>query len=62
MKTETITLRVEPEIKEAMRIAAKRDRRSMTGLIEVLVEKHCDEVGIEIAYPGEEKKNAKSKN
>ena len=47
-KTATLNLRIDPVLKEAVRIAALQDQRSIANLIEVLIRKHCDEVGISI--------------
>lgn len=47
-KTTTLNLRVDPALKEAIREAANRDHRSIANMIEVLIRKHCDEVGISI--------------
>lgn len=40
-KTMTVTLRVTPQLKAAAEVAADRDHRSLTGLIEVLILNHC---------------------
>ena len=47
-KTTTLNLRVDPGIKEAIRVAAERDHRSIANMIEMLIRKHCDEAGISI--------------
>ena len=47
-KTATLNLRIDPILKEAARIAAMRDQRSVANMIEVLIRKHCEEVGIPI--------------
>ncbi len=47
-KTATLNLRIDPTIKEAVRIAAERDHRSIANLIEVLIRKHCEAAGIPI--------------
>ena len=47
-KTTTMNLRVDPAIKEAIREAAYQDNRSIANMIEVLIRRHCDEVGITI--------------
>ena len=47
-KKSTLNLRLDPYIKEAIRIAALQDNRSITNMIEVLIRKHCAEVGITI--------------
>jgi len=43
-----MNLRVDRAIKEAVREAAQRDNRSIANLIEVLIRRHCEEVGIPI--------------
>lgn len=47
IKTSVMTLRVSPEIKAAAELAAARDHRSVTSLIEVLILNHCKSVNIE---------------
>ena len=47
-KTATLNLRIDPVLKEAARIAALRDHRSVANLIEVLIRQHCEEQGISI--------------
>ena len=47
-KTATLNLRINPGLKEAVRIAAKRDHRSIANMIELLIRQHCEQVGIAI--------------
>lgn len=47
-KTTTLNLRVDPIIKEAVREAAIRDNRSIANMIEVLIRRHCESVGIPV--------------
>ncbi len=47
-KTATLNLRIDPFLKEAVREAALRDSRSVANMVEVLIRKHCEEVGISI--------------
>ena len=47
-KDATLNLRIDPAIKEAIREAARRDHRSIANMIELLIRKHCEEVGIAI--------------
>jgi hypothetical protein len=42
-----MTLRVSPEVKAAAELAAERDHRSVTSLIEVLILNHCKSLNIE---------------
>lgn len=53
-KTTTLTLRVTPELKAAAEVAADRDHRSLTGLIEVLLLNHCKNQDIPIVAPKKE--------
>jgi hypothetical protein len=48
LKTSTLNLRIDPAIKEAARIAALRDQRSVANLIEYLIRRHCQSAGIPI--------------
>jgi hypothetical protein len=48
IKTATMTLRIDPEIKAAAEKAAARDRRSLTNLVEVLLVNHCRSLNL---YP-----------
>jgi hypothetical protein len=48
IKTATVTLRVDPEIKAAAEKAAAYDRRSLTNLVEVLLVNHCRSLNL---YP-----------
>ena len=47
-KTATLNLRIDPVLKEVVRGAALLEQRSVANLIEVLITKHCKEVGITI--------------
>lgn len=47
-KTATLNLRIDPTIKEAVRIAATEDHRSIANLIELLIRRHCEANNIPI--------------
>ena len=47
-KTATLNLRINPVLKEAIRIAAVDDHRSVANLIEILIRQHCEAKGIQI--------------
>jgi hypothetical protein len=47
-KVATLNLRIDPALKEAARIAALREHRSIANLIEVLIRRHCEDNGISI--------------
>ena len=46
--TTTLTLRIEPKLKEALRTAADREHRSIANMIEVLIREYCGKSGITI--------------
>ena len=47
-KTTTLTFRIEPGLKEALRMAADREHRSIANMIEVLIRDYCGRCGITI--------------
>jgi hypothetical protein len=47
-KTATLNLRINPILKEALRIAAKQEHRSIANMVEVLIRQHCEAVGVSI--------------
>lgn len=59
----TLTFRIDPNLKEALRSAAESDHRSIANMVEVMIREHCARVGISIEEarsqaPGN-KKNSK---
>ena len=52
-KTTTLTFRIEPELKEALRTAAQQEHRSIANMVAVLIRDYCGRKGIEIAKEGE---------
>jgi hypothetical protein len=52
-KTATLNLRIDPAIKEAVRIAALREHRSVANLIELLIREHCKAAHVEIPTQAE---------
>lgn len=59
-KTATVTFRIDPAVKEALRTAAAREHRSIANMVEVLIREYCGRNGITIPeqgdLPGDEKK------
>jgi len=53
-KTETLTIRITPAVKSALRTAATRDHRSLTNMVEVMIRDYCAREGIEIVEPAPE--------
>jgi len=59
-KTATLTFRIDPALKEALRTAAQQEHRSIANMVEVLIRDYCGRNGIPIKQPtsktGAEKK------
>ncbi|MDA8118894.1 MAG: hypothetical protein M0Z85_02330 [Gammaproteobacteria bacterium] len=51
-KTTTLTFRIEPRLKDALRTAAAREHRSIVNMVEVLIQDYCGRNGIAISDPG----------
>ncbi len=47
-KTATLTFRVDPDLKEALRTAAHQEHRSIANMVEVLIRDYCESKGIAI--------------
>jgi|TARA_B110000259_G_scaffold140325_1_gene158045 hypothetical protein len=47
-KTATLNLRIDPFLKEALRVAALQEHRSIANMIEVMIREHCANKGISI--------------
>lgn len=47
-KTATVTFRIDPGVKEALRIAAAQDHRSIANMVEVMIRDYCGRNGIAI--------------
>lgn len=55
-KTATLTFRIDPGLKEALRAAAGLEHRSIANMVEVLIRDYCEQRGIAIP-PSEEADN-----
>ena len=51
-KTTTLTFRIEPSLKEALRTAAVHEHRSIANMVEVLIRDWCSRNGIAIPEQG----------
>ena len=51
-KTTTLTFRIEPGLKKALRTAAEREHRSIANMVEVMIRDHCEREGIAIPEQG----------
>jgi hypothetical protein len=47
-KTSTLTFRINPVLKEALRTAAEHEHRSIANMVEVLIRDYCGRNGISI--------------
>jgi len=50
-KTATLTFRIDPGVKEALRTAAQQEHRSIANMVEVLIRDYCGRNGIPIEEP-----------
>jgi len=46
-KTEVVNLRMSPRVKELLRLAAAYERRSLSNMLEVLIEDFCKDRGLQ---------------
>lgn len=47
-KTTTLTFRIEPGLKEAVRAAAELEHRSIANMIEIMIRDYCGRAGVSI--------------
>ena len=47
-KTATLNLRIDPFLKEALRVAAMQEHRNIANMVEVMIREHCESKGISI--------------
>ena len=57
VKTATLTFRIVPGLKEALRSAADQEHRSIANMIEVLIRNYCEQHGIAIPRSDDTKNN-----
>lgn len=55
-KTTTLTFRIDPEFKEALRNAARLEHRSIANMVEVMIRDYCEQRGIDTS-PSDEAAN-----
>ncbi len=51
VKTETITVRIDPAVKAGLKAAAEQEHRSIANMVEVLIRDYCGRNGIPIEVP-----------
>lgn len=47
-KTATLTLRIDPGVKEGLRIIAEKEHRSLANMIEVIIRDYCARNGVTV--------------
>lgn len=52
IKSATLNLRIDPILKEVLRIAAEKEHRSIANMVEILIRQHCEAKGIPIPEQG----------
>lgn len=52
LKTETMTVRIEPAVKQGLKALAAREHRSIANMVEVLIRDYCGRNGISISEQG----------
>lgn len=48
-KTATLSFRIEPGLKEALRTAAEQEHRSIANMVEVMIREYCGRAGVAIS-------------
>lgn len=60
LKDETLSIRTSADVKQLLRMAAERERRSIASMVEVLILTYAQQHGLEAnAIPADESKNNK---
>ena len=65
-KTTTLTFRIEPGLKEALRTAAEQEHRSIANMVEVMIRDYCGRSGVtiheqDVLIPDSQKPTKRSK-
>ena len=47
-KTSTLTFRIEPALKDALRAAAEKEHRSIANMVAVMIRDYCGRHGVQI--------------
>jgi len=51
LKSTNLNLRIAPEVREGLRLAADKEHRSVSNMVEYLIVQYCQTNGIEIQKP-----------
>ena len=60
-KTTTLTFRIEPALKEALRTAAEQEHRSIANMVAVLIMDYCERNGIPVDLPPADRRKGAAK-
>lgn len=52
-KTATLTLRIDPGVKEGLRIIADKEHRSLANMVEVMIRDYCERHSVTVPQQGE---------
>lgn len=61
-KATTLTFRIEPGLKEAVRAAAELEHRSIATMIEMMIRDYCGRVGVSIQESGKPVESSPKRN
>ncbi|MEN8132114.1 MAG: ribbon-helix-helix protein, CopG family [Pseudomonadota bacterium] len=48
IKSTTLTVRIEPALKDSLRAMAERERRSLANMIDVMIRNYCERNGVQM--------------
>jgi len=61
-KTTTLTFRIEPGLKEALRLVAEQEHRSIANMVEVMIRDYCGKANVPIQDSGKPIDSAPKRN
>jgi hypothetical protein len=61
-KTTTLTFRIEPGLKDAVRTAAELEHRSIANMIEMMIRDYCGRAGVTIQGTGKPIESSPKRN
>jgi len=48
IKTATVTIRIDPTVKEGLKMMAEQERRSLANMLEVMIRDYCGRNGVSV--------------
>nr|WP_299245367.1 ribbon-helix-helix protein, CopG family [uncultured Halomonas sp.] len=57
-KTASLTLRIDPAVKERLRLIAEQEHRSLANMVEVMIRDYCAQNGLPVPEPKNRSANA----